>query len=421
MESRVNAASRSSAIVATIVLAGATMLAPVSFGTGCLSSSINVLISGEGGVSGEGGASGDGGSDPACAPLVQPPAAGAADPSKNEADADADGVVYRNLGSHPGCTTAGLEARAAGCPKSGGSYSGGQIANVACYRCAAKAYPVASEDTSKPIIILVHGNSDAPSGWEKFPSESGAPQLAEKLSEAGYRVFAPDFRFDKIDDPATNNDTENAAQNFDHGWAVPIAQHFFESVFAAYPDRQFSFVGFSLGPTIIRDALRRMHRANQRPFERIKDLVFGAGAHHGVSSYRKLCDKNPTMRGKVACELGDLTAFQPTKFLTPLNGPGGAFETPCLDGDAAFGQKGVCGGHQVRYTTVVMKDKPDGTFQDEFVSEGSSRLEGANNLTVPVGNPDVSKYFCDSLLDDHYGAVRSESALTLIMNALTAP
>lgn len=402
--------SRGAAAVGlTLLAAGATMLAPLSLGTGCLTSSINVAIGAEGGVTGDG----EGGSAPV---TVE-----GDDPSKNDANKDAEGLTYRDIDTHPGCTTAGLETRAAGCPKAGGSYSGDRVAQIPGYKCAAKAYPVTNEDTKKPIVILVHGNSDTPSGWERFPSDTGEPQLAEKLSEAGFRVFAPDFRFDKGDDPATNNETENAAQNFDHGWAVPIAQHFFEKVFAAYPDRRFSIVGFSLGPTIIRDALRRLHRENKKPFERIKDLVFGAGAHHGVSSYRALCDKNPTMRGRVACELGDLKAYQPTKFLTPLNGPDGAFETPCLDGDVAFGQKGVCGGHIVRYATVVMKDKPDGTFQDEFVSEGSSMLKGATNLTVPVGNPDVSKYFCDGLLDDHYGAVRSEAGLTVIMDALSAP
>jgi pimeloyl-ACP methyl ester carboxylesterase len=390
------------AVLSALLIGGA--IAPLTTGTGCLTSSINVIIGGDAGAGEGGGVTVEGD-----------------DPSKNEANKDGEGMVYRDIGGHPGCTTAGLEARAAGCPKAGGTYSGAAIASIPGYQCAAKAFPVTNEDTKKPIVLLVHGNSDTPSGWQRFPDDTGAPQLAEKLSEAGFRVIAPDFRFDKIDDPATNNATENAAQNFDHGWAVPIAQHFFEKVFAAYPDRQFSIVGFSLGPTIIRDALRRMHRANLKPFERIKDLVLAAGGNHGVSSFRALCDKNPTMRGKVACELGDLTAFQPTKFLIPLNGPDGAFETPCLDGNIAFGQSGVCGGHAVRYTTVVMKDKPDGTFQDEFVSEGSSQLKGANNLTVPVGNPDVSKYFCDGLLDDHYGAVRSEAGATLIMNALTAP
>lgn len=387
----------------TIATFGAlTLIPPAS--TGCLTSSINVIV-GEGGVA----PTGEGGSN-------QVATVEGDDPSKNDQNKDSD-IAYRDINTHPGCTTDGLTTRAAGCPKAGGSYT---PATIPGYKCAAKAW-MKTEDTSKPIVILVHGNSDTPSGWEKFPADTGAPMLAERLADAGFRVLAPDFRFDKSDDLATNNDTENAAQNFDHGWAVPIMEHFLETTFAAFPDRKFSIVGFSLGPTIIRDALRRMHRANKKPFERITDLVFGAGAHHGVSSYRKLCDKNPTMRGRVACQLGDLTAYQPTKFLTPLNGPNGTFETPCVDGDFAFGQKGVCGKHKVRYTTVVMKDKPDGTFQDEFVSEGSSRLNGANNLTVPIGNPDVSKYFCDGLLDDHYGAVRSEAALTLIMTALTTP
>ena len=133
------------------------------------------------------------------------------------------------------------------------------------------------------------------------------------------------------------------------------------------------------------------------------------------------------MRGKVACELGDRTAFQPTAFLKPLNGPDGAFETPCLDGDVAFGQKGVCGGHKVRYTTIVMADHDDGKQEDEFVSEASSALKGANNLTVPIGSVDATGYFCGQevgkptgLLKNHFGPARSDAALALIVKTLGA-
>ncbi len=408
------------AVGLTLLVAGATMLAPLSFGTGCLTSSINVVIGAEGGVTGNG----EGG---------PPVTVEGDDPSQNESNKDA--ITYRDLDSHPGCSTAGLAARAAsGCQlrpvaAPGVAYEPAQIPG---YKCAAKTYP-GTDDPNKPIVILVHGNSDQPTGWESYPTKSDAPQLAESLSQAGFKVIAADLRYDLVDDPKANLDTENAALNFDHGWAVPIAQHLFESVMTAYPDRQISIVGFSLGPTIIRDALRRLHREKKKPFEHIKDLVLAAGAHHGVSSYRKLCgnpDKptNPTMRGKVACELGDLTAYKPTKFLTALNGPDGAFETPCLDGDIAFGQKGVCGGHKVRYTTVVMADNDDGTLADEFVSQTSSALKGASNLTVPVGSNDATGYFCGQtagqptgLLKNHYGAVRSAPGLKIIVDTLSAP
>lgn len=399
------------AVGATIAFAGVTMFASVGVGTGCLTSSINVIIGAEGGVA-EGGVVSVEGDDP----------------SKN--DKNKDGITYRSIDGHPGCTTAGLEARAAGCPKTGGAYSGASIAQIPGYKCAAKVYSV-TEDKTKPIVILVHGNSDTPSGWETFadaPTPPGPqPMLAEKLTAAGFKVISPDFRFDKVDDPATNNDTENAGQNFDHGWAVPILEHLIESVIAAEPDRQISIVGFSVGSTVIRDALRRLHRDNKKPFEHFKDVVLASGANHGVSTYRKLCGSNPdtpsnpTMRGKVACQLGDLTAFQPTKFLAPLNGPNGDFETPCADGDVAFGQKGVCGGHKVRYTTVVMQDAGDGKLQDEFVSQNSAALNGASNQTVTLADKDVSKYFCNGLFDDHYGAVRSDAGLAIVLGALSAP
>lgn len=400
------------AVIVLGVGGGLSVLPLAAASSGCLTSSLDFTVS-EGGLT-----AGEGGVGAPAAVLVE-----GDDPTKNDLNKDA--ITYRDLATHPGCTTEGVETRNAGCPAfnnpGGGSYSGASIASIPGYKCAAKTYPADKEDKTKPILLLIHGNSDAPSGWEANPKEQPpTPMIAERALEAGFRVFAVDFRFDKVDDPGANLTTENAAQNFDHGWAVPIAQSFFDSLFTAYPDRKFSIVGFSLGPTIIRDALRRLHRANKHPFERIQDLVLAAGGHHGVSSYRALCDTNPTMRGRVACELGDLKAFKPTPFLTPLNGPDGAFETPCADGDVAYGQKGVCGKHKVRYTTLVMKDKDDGSLQDEFVSQGSAALKGANNLTVPTSNPDVSKYFCEGLLDDHYGAVRSEAALKIILDTLTS-
>ena len=30
------------------------------------------------------------------------------------------------------------------------------------YQCAGKVYPVDSEDICKPIVLLIHGNSDTP-------------------------------------------------------------------------------------------------------------------------------------------------------------------------------------------------------------------------------------------------------------------
>jgi pimeloyl-ACP methyl ester carboxylesterase len=389
---------------------GIGLALPVTTTTGCLTSSINVVIS-EGGATGT--SSGSSGNTPTGEAGVT---VEGDDPSKNEANKDA--ITYRDVNGHPGCTTAGLDSRPTSGAGAGGPYTPAVIAG---YKCAAKEYPITNEDKNKPIVLLIHGNSDAPTGWEKWPPSSGANQLAEATSAAGFRVYAIDFRIDKVDDPQTNNDTENAAQNIDHGWSVPIAEHFVESVMAAYPDRKISLVGFSLGSTVIRDALRRLHRANKKPFSRVKDVVLAAGANHGVSTFRSLCGKNPTMRGKVACELGDRTAYTPTEFHKPLNGQDGAWETPCADGAIAFGQQGVCGGNKVRYTTVVMKDKEDGTYQDEFVSEGSSKLNGATNLTIPTNSPDVSKYFLNGLLDDHYGAVRSEVALNHIMSALSAP
>ena len=330
------------------------------------------------------------------------------DPSQNTGNVDAPTVKYRSLDSHPGCTTAGL------------SYPPAQIAG---YKCAAKAYETAQEDTTKPIVVLVHGNSSTPADWEKFPADKAdaKPMLSERLVAAGYRVYAVDFRKDKSDDPAGNNDTENAAQNFDHAWATPILEHLVDSVMTANPGRSVSIVAFSVGATVVRDALRRLHRDKKKPFERLALVALASGGNHGVSTFRKLCGPNPTMRGKIACELGDRTGFVDTDFSKPLNGPGGAWETPCLDGDTAFGQAGVCGGHKVKYLTLVMRDIKEGTFQDEFVSEAASALKGATNKTVELTDVDETGYFFNGLFKNHQGSIRSETALGILTQALAEP
>lgn len=372
---------------AAAVAGGALAATTLCFGAGCLTSS---------GIA----PTGDGGAEASAV---------VGDPTKNEGNKD--GIPYRALDGHPGCSVVGLDTRKA---------SAYVPATIPGYKCAAKAYPLVAEDTQKPIVLLVHGNSSTPGDWESFPAgdASALPMLADRLVAQHFRVLAVDLRYDLTDDPKGNNKTENAGQNFDHGWAVPIVQHFIESVMTAFPDRQLSLVAFSVGPTIARDALRRLHREGKKPYEHFKDLVFAAGSHHGVSSFRTLCGSNPTMRGKIACELGDRVSFQATDFLAPNNGPGGAWETPCSDADTAYGQKAVCGGHKVSYTTVVMKDVSQGTYQDEFVSEGSSMLNGATNTTISLTDNDLSNYFYNGLFKNHMGSIRSDAALKIIVKAL---
>jgi len=313
----------------------------------------------------------------------------------------ADAIVYRDdLASHPGCSTDAMTYSAAG---------------PAGYQCAAKVYPVSSPDTAKPIVLLIHGNSDTPDEWQRWPADSGAPMVAETLTSLGYRTMAIDLRIDRVDDPQSNNDTENAARNIDHGWSTPLAQHFIQSAMEAEPDARFTIIGFSLGSTVIRDALRRLHLAGAiNPWERLQDVILLAGAHHGVSTYARLCGKNPTMRGQVACELGSRDSFAPTDFMSALNGPDGAHETPCADGDTAYGQAGACAGNTVAYTTIVMRDIADGSYQDEFVSERSSALAGADNRLIELDDTDDTGYFFNGLLKNHYGAARSQAALDII-------
>lgn len=316
-----------------------------------------------------------------------------------------DKIQYRNLDTHPGCSVHGLTYTPASIPG---------------YRCAAKEYPFPSgvtEDKSKPIVLLVHGNSDTPSAWERYPAKTGMPMLSEQLVAKGFHTVAVDLRIDLVDDPQGNNDTENAARNIDHGWAVPIVQSFFTNMMNDYPGRRFDVVAFSIGVTVARDALRRMQEAGLQPFSRIQNVVLLAGANHGVSTF-SLCASNPTMRGRVTCELGSRDNYTPTKFLMPLNGPNGAYETPCSDGDTAFGETGACAGNVVHYTTVVMRDLPDGTYQDQFVSEASSHLKGADNHLIGLSDTDQSGYFFKGLFKNHYGSCRSAAALKIIMSTL---
>lgn len=335
---------------------------------------------------------------------VQPQGGGGGRPSGGGEVSIEDAILYRDdLGAHPGCSTSGM------------TYTPGAMDG---YRCAAKEYPT-DEDTSKPIVLLFHGNSDTPGEWERWPVDSGQPMIAETLAQEGFKIFAVDFRIDLNDDPQSNNDTENAARNIDHGWATPIAQHFIEASLEAYPDRKVTLIGFSLGVTIIRDALRRLYLDGKEPFARLEDVVFLAGANHGVSTYARLCGKNPTMRGTVACELGSRDAYSPTDFMIPLNGDAGAYETPCGDGQSAFGDDGACGGNTVDYTTVVMRDIDDGSYQDEFVSEASSRLDGADNRLIELTDTDESGYFFNGLLKNHYGAARSPAALSIVVEVLS--
>lgn len=358
-------------------------------------------------------------------------------------DAMYPGGRYRSIAAdsngamHPGCSTAGL------------SYAPAAIAG---YPCAAREFPFPSgvtEDTTKAIVILVHGNSESPTGWMKFvhadpaslmfPADTTArDQLGELLPAQGFRTIAVDFRTDLIDDPKSpeGKDTGNTPKNADHGWNVPILQELIKRVAIANPGREVSVIGFSLGATSVRDALRRLWVEKQdgkwdiNIFERVHDVIVASGANHGVVSFAKQCGVNLTMRGTVTCQMGQRNQYTATAFHRPLNGPpmttdngqfGGWWETPCADGDYAFGKRGACGKHVVQYTTITMKDLPNGTQQDEFVSEHASRLYPtacAANQLDGLNDFDTSGYFYNGFFRNHYGAVRSAAGLTKITAAL---
>jgi hypothetical protein len=316
-------------------------------------------------------------------------------------DALAKYVPYRDLATHPGCSTKGL------------SYTPAVISG---YNCAAKEY--GKDDGSKPIVLLVHGNSSTPADYEicKVTAvspkcvDTTTPMISETLVADGFHVYASDVRYDLVDD---NTGMKNPALNYDHGWAVPIVQSLIEALINKYPTRKINIMGFSLGPTIIRDSLRRLHRAGKHPFAHVGQLYFASGGHHGVKSYGPPANycvnidspMNTTMAGLAACQLGNLANYVLTPFETPLNGPSDAWDTPCSDGINAYGQANECDGNTVTYTTVVFKDQADGSTLDEFVDEASAHLNGATNTTVTT--VDSTGYFFAPLFIHHYGAIRS--------------
>lgn len=360
------------------------------------------------------------------------------DPPLITCAADArDGITdyydIANIASHPGCSTEPPDPAVRGADE---WYTPAQIPG---YQCAAKMYAFpagVSEDTSKPIVLLVHGNSDVPLTWEACQDGTSGtsvclhhdPMVAETLTEQGIRTIAVDMRYDRVCDPGPDAcDPEgNPARNMDHGWGVPIVQHFFKSVWEAYPDREFVIIAHSFGVTTSRDALRRLQCSGFNPWPRLRAFIGAAGGNHGVSTFDYgWCESySHTMKGTVVCEFGSRASFAPTDFSRPVNGPDGDYEVPCKDGDSAYGVAGVCEGNVPSYHTIVIQDVGDGTFVDEFVSEASSALKGADNATIPLEAIDTSGYFFRDavgteptdygLLKGHFGSMRSAQAVDQI-------
>lgn len=387
---------------------------------GCLS---------EGGVA-PGSTNTDGGSTPIAdggfttpdATVDLDPDAGEDDPTTNDAikDSTQPFLTYRDdLSTHPGCTTADLGSRSDGALQALPAYTS---ADLPGFPCAAREFNVPlNEDLTRPVIILVHGNSSSPFEWENNPTLDGnadVKMLAPTLADDGWHVYEADLRIDK----AKSTTPPNGAGNVDHGWATPLVEALIKAVHAKYPNRKINMGGFSLGPTVIRDALRRMHHRGEKPFSYMHALHFVSAANHGVRTFTAACGdinapNSQSMVGWAACQLGNRTGYTPVPFLATLNGPDGAYETPCADGIHAYGQTNVCGRNIVLYTTTVHKDEPDGTTKDEFVSEASAALKGADNRTVTslkatnfFGGPD--------LFANHYGAIRSAEGVALAKSAL---
>ncbi|HEX8822520.1 MAG TPA: alpha/beta hydrolase, partial [Archangium sp.] len=385
---------------------------------------------------------------------------------------------YRPLTNHPGCSVDNLYYHKANTEKGPGrtpyidgnndgkwnadstvgvankapGLIDGDLANIQGYPCAAKEYTQANEDTSKPIVILVHGNSSRPHYWEKFllppgtsinsafekvqfnPDTEARAQLAEALVAERYRVIAVDFRTDLVTsvEPTADALRDNAAGNIDHGWSTPILQSLVKAVMKNNPGRKVALFGHSLGVTVVRDALRRLYVEHAEgkpdsinPFTQVSHVILGSGANHGVSTYDSssaLCTNNLTMRGTIVCEMGSRSNYVQTYFHKPLNGPRDLFATPCADGDYAFGKTGQCGGNVVKYFTITMTDIQQGAnYQDSYVSEAASRIDMpgcvVNKLTT-LNDYDTSGYFLKGAIANHFGSLRSDAGLKLAMDYL---
>ncbi len=350
------------------------------------------------------------------------------------------------------------------------------------FACAAKEYSMptgTTVDASKPIVILVHGNSSNPNSWEEFSNSKltdadGAlagvqlksassfeftvdattrEMLASKLVKKGYRVIAVDLRTDLTKTLTGANLTVtytdaaygDAIGNVDHGWSVPILQSLIKSVMLANPTAKVSLVGHSLGYTVIQDSMRRLYKeykagtSTLNPFAHLKSVVLASGAAHGVANGTYNCGKYVTMRGSVNCEMGDRGTYVATAFNKINNGPGDIFATPCADGSFAFGAADQCGGNVVDYSTITMKDPTSGALQDEFVSTAAARLDMDKNQTLADGtltilDPacvdnhldllsdfDGSGFFMDGapgFLANHFGSIRSEAGMTFVLGKL---
>lgn len=383
-----------------------------------------------------------------------------------DANSSASAGHYRdNLAQHPGCRpresyTANtseplvVDNATAGTP--------GSPLVLPGFTCAAKDYTQPNEDTTKPIVVLVHGNSSGVTSFEEYlnassqtsgntlPTDSAGDsisvtfettaraQLATRLIEQGYRVIGFDARTDLI--AGQNNGTYDRATlnpffNRDHAWDVPLFQALVKSLITNYPNRKLSFVTHSLGTTTTRDGLRRMYNefkagvaGSVNPYEHVQDLVYASGANHGVGSGTALCQlldpANPNTRYTVACELADRIAYQPSYFLAPNNGPNDLWAAPCADGSYAFGDRDACGGNIIQYTTLTMVDIAAGALQDEFVSEASARLDldgCVDNHLTTLADIDRSGFFFTGgwgAFAAHFGVVRADVGLDYIVSKL---
>ena len=321
----------------------------------------------------------------------------------NTADSTADITYLDDLGKHPGCSTAGLSART----NLDGTPASYTPAVIPGYPCAAKEYkPASGDDPSKNIVVLVHGNSSTPTDWETYVNDTAKTPMisgdARGRRLPRLRVGRP-LRPGRRQPRGRQRRQEQPVQELRlrvgraHRREPPHQPlHAVPGASPVQPDGV-----LRSGRGVIRDALRRMFRKGLDSFARIHAIHLASGANHGVSTYEAACGQisdpvNTTMAGLITCQMGDRNNFVITPFMTSLNGAQQdvpSFDTPCADGNTAFGLTGVCGCNTVVYSTVVFADPETGPLLDEFVSQkqlGARRRQQPDGLRararhVPAG------------------------------------
>ncbi len=379
-----------------------------------------------------------------------------------------DGKYMDDLENHPGCVKRGyydgntgfitrviieenynliINTNVATVPE-------GVEANLPGFVCSAKEYTIDNEDTTKPIVVLVHGNLDSINAWEEFfvtdfagdyalnsdtiilDTEPGE-KLASKLIKNGFKTFAVDLRTDLV---ATLNgfgaaningkDYSKTSLLYSTGWAVPIVQNLIKSILINYPSRKISIIAHSSGTIFARDAVRRLFSEyiNEQagavnPLPRIKDIILLNAINHGYTDFSEplACETDFSQSTQNICQIGFIE-LPATEFMKRINGTRDKWTTPCGDGQYAFNLEGYCQDNNIRYYSIMLdEDKTNKLYFDSITTIESASLNSpyCENIRLSTSAYDSSGFYGKGDEAYHYGGNRSDEGMELIIEKLT--